>query len=196
MTAPLAPPNTDLETRDSALYDALQEELRRLLPNGKDPTLRSRCIAELNRWLARGRTGTFAMFLRRGQGIIRATCHPARRLLAAEELKIDPKLIPSPRVREEAEHEMRDTMLSTVDLERIHAGLAELKKTGKPGELPPWTPPWGEVFSPLYTIHDRVHMAPMVTVGGQPHVPTDGFTPTDFLRLARETVAIALARYD
>jgi len=196
MTAPLAPPDRFLESKDGRLVDALEEELRRLPGNGKDPALRSRCIAELNRWLVRGRTGTFDMFLRRGQGIIRSTCHPARRVLPAEELRIDAKLIPAPRVREEVEREMADALVSTVDLERIHAGLAELKKSAKPGEMPAWGAPWKDVFAPYYTIYDRARMTPMTTVGGQPYEPSDGFSPPDFLRCAREVVAVVLRRYD
>jgi hypothetical protein len=161
-----------LEGKDGQLIDALEHELRRL-PD--DAAMTERAIDALNAWLSRSRVGTFNQFLRRAQGVIRSACHPERKALKADALRIDPAVIGSPKVREVVEKELLDSEATALDLKRVHEGLTQLKA------MPDAKEPWKSILMPFTATS-----------------PTDGavgFTPQSFLEAAKTVVWTALGDY-
>lgn len=158
--------------KDGQLADLIAHELRRI-PD--DPAMTTRAIDELNYVFSQARTGTFDRYRRIIQNTIRHACHPERAPLKVAALRIDAKLIPSPRVREVVEEELEDSDATAVDLQRVHEGMAQLKR------MPNSDEPWKSILLPFTATS-----------------PTDGsiqFTPYGFLEAARTVVRVVLADY-
>lgn len=159
-----ATPLPAVEIRAPQVGDVIRRDMRTL----DDESYRVAALA-VNRRATEPRSGTHDEHVAGFRDVIRDALHRERRQLPPEKLKVDPAVIPNPTVRETVEKKMAARDFSQVDLDRVNAALAELKRM--PNAAEPWRSRFLDFMRPSPTERDVL-----------------GFTPGDFLRAAESVV--------